>query len=590
MHSLRFFALLIGALGFGPALLSAQAVPSSDANAQPKETRQLYEKALRLEKEGKTAEAIGAYNDLLEADANHANGRQHRARLLLQTGKAQEAAHDFAAALVVKPDDGETWSAYGDCLIALSDARGAVAAYRDAIKRGVDNTGLQKKLGDALAGAGDMEGALQAYATAIKLRLDNPEPYFARGVLLMKLKRERDAIEDFGRVTEIQPDFAAAWFRRGSAWGELGEFEKAARDLTVFLRLKPGDAEGLAFRGAAQDTLGRTAEALADYGGSLQARPDNPRVLLARGELLDRLGRHKEAFADRDRAVELEPANGYVWLGRGGTQLALGFPDKAIADRTRAIEIAPRDAMMWFGRAAIYARLGQNEKAAADLREALRLKAGFSEAARLLQDVEKDLQKEAAALAIPSRDQTPGRAAVNSNAGASVAAAPAVAPVSAARQPTAATGSLQTRTAAASGSEARRPAKTAAKPTQPPAGPGDAQAGTPGAAPPRATAEQLHREARALLDAEQFAAAVSKLAAAAEGDAGNARIWNALGYGQMRLKHYREALAALNRAISLKPDYQNAFLNRAVLNRLMGDREAAALDLKRAAELGRKQR
>ena len=93
-----------------------------------------------------------------------------------------------------------------------------------------------------------------------------------------------------------------------------------------------------------------------------------------------------------------------------------------------------------------------------------------------------------------------------------------------------------------------------------------------------------------MLGQAQFAAAVSKLALAAEGDAGNARIWNALGYGQMRLKHYREALAALNRAISLKPDYQNAFLNRAVLKRQMGDREAAALDLKRAAELGRKQR
>jgi tetratricopeptide (TPR) repeat protein len=575
MYRLRLIALVTGALSLGPALLAAQAMPRSDTVTLPKETRQLYEKALRLEKEGKTAEAIGAYNDLLEADANHPNGLQHRARLLLQSGKAQEAAHDFAAALVVKPDDGETWSAYGDCLIALSDARGAVAAYRDAIKRGVDSTGLQKKLGDALAGAGDIEGALQAYATAIKLRLDNPEPYFARGVLLMKLKRERDAIEDFGRVTEIQPDFAAAWFRRGSAWGELGEFEKAARDLTVFLRLKPGDSEGLAFRGAAQDTLGRTAEALADYGSSLQARPDNPRVLLARGELLDRLGRHKEALADRDRAVELEPNNGYVWLGRGGTQLALGFPDKAIADRTRATEIAPRDAMMWFGRAVIYARLGQNEKAAADLREALRLNAGFSEATRLLQDVEKDLQKEAAASATQSRGPTPARSAVTPNAAATLASAPDM---------------QKPRSAAISGSEARPPAKTAAKPTQPPAGPADAQAGTPGAAPSRASAEQLYREARALLDAERFAAAVSKLAAAAEGDAGNAHIWNALGYGQMRLKHYREALAALDRAIALKPDYQNALLNRAVLKRLMGDREGAALDLKRAAEPGGKQR
>ena len=47
----------------------------------------------------------------------------------------------------------------------------------------------------------------------------------------------------------------------------------------------------------------------------------------------------------------------------------------------------------------------------------------------------------------------------------------------------------------------------------------------------------------------------------------------------MRLRNYTEALAALDRAIALKPDYQNAFLNRAVLKRQMGDREGAAQDL-----------
>jgi tetratricopeptide (TPR) repeat protein len=589
MHCLGFFALLAGTLSLCAAPLQAQAFPRSETNTQPKETRQLYEKALRLEKEGKTAEAIGAYNDLLEADANHPNGLQHRARLLLQTGKAREASRDFAAALVVKPDDGDTWSSYGDCLNTLSDWRGAAAAYRNAIQRGLENTGLYKKLGDALAASGNNEGALQAYATAIKLRLDNPEPYFARGLLLMKMRRERDAIEDFGRVTEINPDFAEAWFRRGTAWGELGEFDKAARDLSVFLQLRPGNADGLAFRGAAQDTLGRTTEALADYTASLKARPDNPRVLLARGELLDRLGRPKEALADRDRAVELDPNNGYAWLARGGTQLALGFPDKAVADRTRAIELAPRDALMWYGRAAVYSSLGQNEKAAADLREALRLRVGFSEAKRLLQDVEKGLQKETATAAPPARDQTAARTALNSNSGAAAAAAPAAAPALDARPQTPAAGQQETRAAVASEGKARAPAETVAEATKLPPGPGDAQAGPPEAALSKASAEQLHREARELMDEGQFAAAVPKLVLAAEADAGNALIWNALGYGQMRLRHHKEALAAFDRAIDLKPDYQNALLNRAVLKRLMGDREGAARDFERASELSKEQ-
>ena len=47
MYSLRFFALFTGILSLGPALLPAQALPGSDTNKQPKEARQLYEKALR---------------------------------------------------------------------------------------------------------------------------------------------------------------------------------------------------------------------------------------------------------------------------------------------------------------------------------------------------------------------------------------------------------------------------------------------------------------------------------------------------------------------------------------------------------------
>jgi Flp pilus assembly protein TadD len=92
------------------------------------------------------------------------------------------------------------------------------------------------------------------------------------------------------------------------------------------------------------------------------------------------------------------------------------------------------------------------------------------------------------------------------------------------------------------------------------------------------------------LDEGRFAEAVSRLALAAEGDPGTAQIWNALGYGQMRLGHYKEALAALDRAIELKPDYENAFLNRAVLKRLVGNRDGAARDFEHAANLSKQQR
>jgi tetratricopeptide (TPR) repeat protein len=288
--------------------------------------------------------------------------------------------------------------------------------------------------------------------------------------------------------------------------------------------------------------------------------------------------------------VELDPQNGYIWLARGGAQLALGFPDKAIADRTKAIDLAPRNAVMWYGRAVVYSTLGENEKAADDLHTALRLNAGLEEARRLLSNVEKNLPKEAARSTITAPNQAGAPPAANANTGAAAGVAQAGPPASAATPRELPPAQQEKPAAPVSELKAPPPGGTAARAATLPTGLADSPAGSAAATPATPSAQQLHREARELLDNDQFVEAVSKLKLAVAWDAENPLIWNALGYGEMRLGHFQEALAALDRAIALRPDYQNAFINRAVLKRQMGDRQGAAQDSERAAELGKKSR
>jgi tetratricopeptide (TPR) repeat protein len=594
---------------------SSRRTLNDELKVEPRQTRLLYEAALRLEKQGKTAAAIAAYGDLLQEAPTHLNGLLHRAQLLLATGKAEEASHDLSAALLAHPEEGEAWSAYGDCLRALQRDKDAASAYAKAIERGLNTSAVNRKRGDALSASGEQAAALDSYAMAIKLRLDDPEAYLARGILLMKMKRERDAIDDFTRAIDFDPDYSYAYFRRGQAWGELGQFTDAARDLTAFLRLKPGDSQALAYRGAAFDTLGRVDEALSDYDGALKADPASARVLMARGELYSRLGRHVDALADRDRALTLEPANAYFWMARGGTQLALGNAQKAVEDRTRAVELAPSNALMWYSRAATYSALGDDGKALSDAAQALRVSPNFEAARKLIEQIEASAKAKAAAAApAPARLQpgTPVQAPASYTAAAPkpLNLKPKALPASdrvirLAQEPltvlpskpgereivirpapptVAAPAPLVFPKAPEPVAPAPKPAaqiQPAPKPTPQVVAPAPVvspKAPERPAPAPKPSAQQLYRDGHALLAHGEFDAATAKLAQAAALDPGNALVWNALGYGRMKQERYKEALAALDKAIELKPRYKNAYENRSAVKKLLGDGSGAARD------------
>jgi len=585
---------------------SSRASESDELKQEPKQTRRLFESGLRLEREGQTAAAIAAFGDLLQQFPNHQNGLRHRAQLLLQSGHSEAASNDLSALLVAHPEDAEAWSTYGDCMRALRRDKDAAGAYLKAIENGLNVAAVNRKRGDALASSGEDNAALESYSSAIKLRLDNPESYFVRGTLLMKMKRERDAIEDFSRAIEFNPDYAEAYFNRGRAWGELGQFANVVRDLSVYLRMKPNDGPALGYRGAAMDSLGRIDEALADYAGALKADPSNSNVLMARAELYSRLARHTDSLADRDRAVALEPLNAYYYMARGGTHLAIGNYEEAISDLTRAVELAPGNARMWYSRAATYLTLGQPGKALNDAVEALRHNPELEAARRLIDEIQASGKLTSAMGSPTSEPQTPQlepgskaqhrevtvaalRQPVPTTAIAEAPqAAPTPAPVVPSRpEPAVATPepSVHREAVAAAPQNPAMPRQVpqAATPARLPAPERLKPLSTPKAAERAATnlkqsPRQLYKEGRELIQQNEFAAGCAKLAQAAALDSTDPLTWNALGYGYMRQREYKEALAAFDKAIALNSRYQNAYENRGAVRRILGDDSGSASD------------
>jgi Flp pilus assembly protein TadD len=121
--------------------------------------------------------------------------------------------------------------------------------------------------------------------------------------------------------------------------------------------------------------------------------------------------------------------------------------------------------------------------------------------------------------------------------------------------------------------------------------------GTPKVAPPAAKAPPAagihatsdaayyYKLGREQADRNEFWEALRSLNRAIELDPQRATSYNARGYVYLRLKTFANAELEFSDAIRLRPDYANAYRNRAIARRYSGDKEGAEADNRKAEEL-----
>ena len=123
--------------------------------------------------------------------------------------------------------------------------------------------------------------------------------------------------------------------------------------------------------------------------------------------------------------------------------------------------------------------------------------------------------------------------------------------------------------------------KTAPAPAAPPTPPPPAAAATPATA----DAGYYYKLGREQVDRNDLWGALRSLSRAIELDPQRATSYNARGYVYLRLRNFANAIVEFSSAIRLRPEYANAYRNRAIARQRMGDAEGAAEDNRKAAEL-----
>jgi len=129
-----------------------------------------------------------------------------------------------------------------------------------------------------------------------------------------------------------------------------------------------------------------------------------------------------------------------------------------------------------------------------------------------------------------------------------------------------------------------------ATPPAPPAAaasPSPPAAVAPSATAPPADAAYYYKLGKEQAGRDDFWGALRSLNRAIEMDPQSAPSYNARGYVYLRLQSFANAVLEFSSAIRLRPDYANAYQNRAIARRRLGDEEGAAEDNRRAAELAK---
>ncbi|MDH3712718.1 MAG: sulfotransferase [Gammaproteobacteria bacterium] len=292
--------------------------------------------------QGRTTEAIGCYQRVLDIDPRHAGARFNMAKAFIALDRSSEAQEQLRLLLQHEPTNAEALNELGNLRHAAGYVNEARELYCDVLAREPNHPHALLNLGELSRAQGDFEKAAQTLRRYLDVETGDEQAWLSYGEALLGSGVADEASAAFGRAAELASDEVAFWVRLGEAWlhtrnwrGALHAYQRARRlapqDPTVSLGLARACLEA----GELEAAECSVADASLDSHEPLQ-----------RAELLNLLGVVRLARQDVQGAeqafIETLQAQPNSALARSNFGLALaaqGRRDEAQAAFRQAIEL-----------------------------------------------------------------------------------------------------------------------------------------------------------------------------------------------------------------------------------------------------------
>jgi tetratricopeptide (TPR) repeat protein len=327
--------------------------------------------AYALDRQGRLAEAIAAYQHLLAAEPRNSDALHLLGVAMARSGRATEGVTAISAAVELQPDNPSIQANLGNVLNELGRHTEAVDHFARALRLKPDMVAAAHAQGRTLLLLGRVDEALQALTTADLLAPGNSNIRSDLGVALQRLGRSQEALSQLTSATDLNPAHVEALQNRAQVEIALGNLPAALKSLDRALNIQPRSAALYAARGAVLSDLERTSEALESYDRALALQPADAPTLRNRGRTLLTLQRLDEALAAFDAALRQQDDEADSHFQRGVALAKLDRHADALASFDRALQLNPEAGAILNNRAIALAELDRPQDAAAGFSAAL---------------------------------------------------------------------------------------------------------------------------------------------------------------------------------------------------------------------------
>ena len=159
---------------------------------------------------------------------------------LNNAGRLSEALVANQKAIVIDPNDVETYNNMGNTLQALGRLKEAESIFKQAIALKPDFFAVHSNLGTTLQALGRLVEAEASFKQAIALKPDLAEAHSNLGTTLQALGRLVEAEASYRQAIALKPDLAEAHGNLGIALNAMGSRENALQHFQKNLQLERG--------------------------------------------------------------------------------------------------------------------------------------------------------------------------------------------------------------------------------------------------------------------------------------------------------------------------------------------------------------
>lgn len=232
-----------------------------------------------LEKTGRPQEAAARYAAAIRGEPDAFDPYNNLGRLLVESGRPAEGASLLRTALRLRP---ESVPALFNLALAIERqgyGNDALALYGRVLKARPDYTRALNNAGVILARLGRHAEAIPLFERALRVAPDDAGAHNNLGLTLMRLGRTTEALPHFLRSAQIDHRNTAALFNLSLAYMQTGRPDQAAISCSRVLAIDPNHFNARTGLAAALDASGRTAEAAEHFRLALKSRPNSPQAL-----------------------------------------------------------------------------------------------------------------------------------------------------------------------------------------------------------------------------------------------------------------------------------------------------------------------